>query len=67
MNYLLLQNLKEVLATVRKRLNRIEERRDDYRSSRSWKQLKEREKTICNTIQGIKKETKEVLDAKNNS
>lgn len=67
MNYLLLRNLKEVLATVRKRLNRIEERRDDYRSSRSWKQLKEREKTICSTIQGVKKETKEVLDAKNNS
>lgn len=56
MNHLLLQQLKEVLASTRKRMGRIEERRIDYEKSARWKELKKKESTICKTISVLKKD-----------
>jgi hypothetical protein len=55
MNYLMVQNLKDTLAVIRTRLSRIEQRRPDYNTSRSWVALKVKEEKIIKKIEEFSK------------
>ena len=49
-NKFLIDNLKEVLVGIRKRISKIENNRDDYMSSNRWVELKRKEARICEVI-----------------
>lgn len=49
-NTYLIDNLKDVLATIRKRMSKIENKRDDYQDSKRWHELKRKEQKICEII-----------------
>lgn len=55
MNYLMYDNLKGALAEVHKRMVRIEERRKDYKKSKTWLNLKVREKMIEEKMKKVEK------------
>lgn len=50
-NKYLINNLKEVLSGIRKRMLKIEQRRKDYMNSESWIELKNIETKICDIIE----------------
>lgn len=55
MNFLMYDNLKRALAEVHKRMVRIEERRKDYKKSKTWLNLKVKEKMIEEKMKKVKK------------
>lgn len=55
MNFLMYYNLKRALAEVHKRMVRIEERRKDYKKSKTWLNLKVKEKMIEEKMKKVKK------------
>ncbi len=55
MNYLMYDNLKGALAEVHKRMVRIEERRKDYKKSKTWFNLKVKEKMIEEKMKKVEK------------
>lgn len=55
MNFLMYDNLKGALAEVRKRTVRIEERRKDYKNSKTWLNLKVKEKMIEEKMKKVEK------------
>lgn len=62
MNYLMVENLKNVLEVVHLRMEKIEKRRKDYQKSKSWQALKVKEQIIEEKIKKIKENTKKVFD-----
>lgn len=58
MNFVLIENLKDALAVVRKRIGRIEKRRSDYKESKSWVELKIKEQKICDKIKRLNEQTR---------
>ena len=55
MNFLMYDNLKSALAEVHKRMVRIEERRKDYKKSKTWLNLKVKEKMIEEKMKKVEK------------
>lgn len=55
MNYLMYNNLKGALAEVHKRMVRIEERRKDYKKSKTWLNLKVKERMIEEKMKKVEK------------
>lgn len=55
MNYLMYDNLKRALAEVHKRMVRIEEMRKDYKKSKTWLNLKVKEKMIEEKMKKVEK------------
>lgn len=55
MNYLMYDNLKGALAEVHNRMVRIEERRKDYKKSKTWLNLKVKEKMIEEKMKKVEK------------
>ena len=55
MNFLMYDNLKCALAEVHKRMVRIEERRKDYKKSKTWLNLKVKEKMIEEKMKKVEK------------
>lgn len=58
MNFVLIENLKDALAVIRKRIGRIEKRRSDYKESKSWVELKLKEQKICDKIKRLNEQTR---------
>lgn len=58
MNFVLIENLKDALAVIRKRIGRIEKRRSDYKESKSWVELKIKEQKICDKIKRLNEQTR---------
>lgn len=55
MNFLMYDNLKGALAEVHKRMVCIEERRKDYKKSKTWLNLKIKEKMIEEKMKKVEK------------
>lgn len=55
MNYLMYDNLKGALAEVHKRMVHIEGRRKDYKKSKTWLNLKVKEKMIEEKMKKVEK------------
>ena len=65
MNFLMYDNLKGALADVHKRMVRIEERRKDYKKSKTWLNLKVKEKMIEEKIKKVEKYSPNCLTMQN--
>lgn len=62
MNFLIVENLKDALVVIRKRLAKIESKRTDYKESKTWVELKIKEQKICGKIKEINRRTKIELE-----
>lgn len=58
MNFLIVENLKDALVVIRKRLAKIESKRTDYKESKSWVELKIKEQKICDKIKRLNEQTR---------
>lgn len=66
MNFVLIENLKDALAVIRKRIGRIEKRRSDYKESKTWVELKIKEQKLCGKIKRLKEQTRNELEQHKN-